>query len=51
MLPVDIQFGVQTSDVVASTLYSYIQKLQRRLEWAYKIPNIVSKKESEHSKK
>ena len=45
MLPIDIQFGVQTPDVVASTSYSYIQKLQRRLEWEYEIDNKVSEKE------
>ena len=37
MLPINIQFGVQTPCVVASTSHYYIQKLQRRLEWAYKI--------------
>ena len=50
MLPIDVQFGVWAQDIVASTLHSYIQKLQRRLEWAYKIANKVSKKESECSK-
>ena len=44
MLPIDIQFGVQTPDINASTLHSYIQKLQRRLEWAYKTSDEVSKR-------
>ena len=35
MLPIDVQFGVGTPDIVASTLHGYIQKLQRRLDWAY----------------
>ena len=45
MLPFDIQFGVQTPDIVASTPHSYIQKLQRRLDWAYKTADKVSKME------
>ena len=51
MLPIDIQFGVQTPDIVTSTLHNYIQKFQRRLDWTYKTANEVSKKELEHSKK
>ena len=50
-LPIDVQFGAQTPDIVASTSCCYIQKLQRRLEWAYKIANEISKKESQHSEK
>ena len=49
MLLIDVQFGVRTSDIVASTLHGYIQKLQRRLDWAYKTVNEVNKKESEQS--
>ena len=51
MLPIDIQFGVQTPDIIASASHNYLQKLQKRLEWAYKTADEVSKKESEHSKK
>ena len=51
MLPIDLQFGAQTPDILASTSHSYIQKLQRRLKWAYKTADEVSKKELEHSKK
>ena len=51
MLPIDIMFGVQTPDIVASTSHSDIQKLQKRLEWAYKTADEISKKESECSKK
>ena len=31
MLPIDILFGVQTTDIVASTSHSYIQKLKIRV--------------------
>ena len=41
MLPINVQFGVQTPDTVASTSHSYIQKLQRRLDWAYEIADKV----------
>ena len=51
MLLIDVQFNVRTTDIVASTSHSYIQKCQRRLYWAYKTANEVNKKESEHSKK
>ena len=51
MLPIDVQLDVRTSDIVASTSHGYIQKLQRRLDWAYKIANDVNKKESEFFKK
>ena len=47
MLPIDVQFGVRTWDIVASTSHSFIQKLQKRLEWAYKSAEEISKKESE----
>ena len=51
MLPIDVQFGVRTPDIVASTSHGYIQKLQGRLDWAYKTANEVNKKELECSKK
>ena len=51
MLPIDVQFGVRTPDIVASTSCGYIQKLQKRLNWAYKTAHEVRKKESEHSKR
>ena len=50
MLPIDVQFGVKTPDMVASISHGYIQRIQKRLDWAYKITHEVSKKE-EHSKK
>ena len=51
MLPDDVQFSVRTPGIVFSTSHSYIQKLQERLEWAYKLPQEISKKESECSKR
>ena len=37
MLPIDVHFGVRTPDIVASTSQGYIQKLQKRLDGAYKL--------------
>ena len=36
MIPVDVQLGARTPapDIIASTSHDYIQKLQRRLDWA-----------------
>ena len=51
MLPVNVQFGVRTPDIVSSMSHTYVQKLQKRLEWAYKLAQEISKKESECSKR
>ena len=51
MLPIDGKFGVRTPDIFASNSNGYIQKLQKKLDWAYKTAHEVSKKESEHSKR
>ena len=37
MLPIDIQFGVRTPNIVASTSPGYIQMLQKRLNWHIKL--------------
>ena len=44
MLPIDIKFGILTPDIVASTSHGYIQKLQKRLEWAYKTTDKIIKR-------
>ena len=51
LLPIDIEYGVRTGDLVASTTHSYVQKLQKRLEWAYKKAQEVIQKESARSKR
>ena len=35
-LPIDIEFGVRTPDVMAITTENYVQKLQKRLKLAFK---------------
>ena len=37
MFPVEVQFGVRTLDIVASTSNGYIQNLEKRIDWAYKL--------------
>ena len=51
MLPIYVQFGVRTPDIVALTSSGPIQKPQKKLDWAYKTALNISKKESEHSKR
>ena len=33
MLPIDVQFGVRTADIVTLISAGYIQKLQKSLDW------------------
>ena len=35
-LPIDIEFGVWTLDILGTSTHKYIQKLQNRLKWAYR---------------
>ena len=35
-LPIGIEFGVRTPDLVATNTKSYVEKLQKRLAWAFK---------------
>ena len=51
MLPIDIEFGVQTPSILTSTTQSYGQKLQSMIQWAYKTAQEVSKKECNRSKR
>ena len=51
MLPIDVHFGVRTPDIVSSTSHSYIQKVQKRLQWAYKSAQEICKKEYRMFKK
>ena len=46
MLPIDIEFGVRTPDLVCTATHNYVKKFANRLEWAYRKANEFSKKES-----
>ena len=50
MLSIDVQFGVRTLDIVSSTSHNYVQKFEKRLEWAYATANEVVKREQERHK-
>ena len=51
VLPIDIEFGVRTPDLVASITKNYVQKLKSRLDWAYKKAHEIGQKEREYNKK
>ena len=51
MLPIDIEFGVRTPDLTASTTSNYVEKLCERWELAYKTAQKVNQEECEYSKK
>ena len=51
MLPIDVEFVVWTPYILASTTQAYVQKLQNRLQWAYKTAQEVNKKERDRSKR
>ena len=50
-LPIDIEFGVRTPDLVATSTKNYVEKLQKRLAWAYKKGQEVNHKENKRNKR
>ena len=44
-LPIDIEFGVRTPDIVAVSTENHVQKLQKRLKWAFNKALEVIKKQ------
>ena len=50
-LPIDIEFGVRTPDLVATSTKNYVEKLQKRLAWAYKKAQEVNHKENKRNKR
>ena len=50
-LSIDIEVGVRTSDLVATNTKNYVEKLQKRLAWAYKKAQEVNHKENKRNKK
>ena len=44
-LPIDIEFGVRTPEIVAVSTENYVQKLQKRLKWAFNKALEVIKKQ------
>ena len=49
-LPIDILFGVNYPDLSSTTLSKYVDKLQRRLKWAYGVANEFNLKEIKRHK-
>ena len=50
-LPINIKFGVRTPDLVATSTKNYVEKLQKRLAWAYKKAQEVNHKKSKRNKR
>ena len=50
-LPIDIEFGVRTPDLVATSTKNYVEKLQKRLAWDYKRAQEVNHKESKGNRR
>ena len=50
-LPIDIEFGVRTPDLVATSTKNYVEKLQKRLAWAHKKAQEVNYKENKRNKR
>ena len=50
-LPIDIEFGVRTPNLVATSTNDYVKKLQKRLAWAFKKAQGVNHKENKRNKK
>ena len=51
LLPIDVEFGVRTPDVANVATHKYIQRLQNRMEWAFKTAAEQSAKESARHKR
>ena len=50
-LPIGIEFGVRTPDLVATSTRNYMEKLQKRLAWVYKKAQEENSRESSRNKK
>ena len=50
-LPIDIEFGVRTPNLIATSTKSYVEKLQQRLAWAFRKAQEVNEKENKRNKK
>ena len=49
-LPIDIEFGVKIPDLVATSTRNYVEKLWRRLAWAFKKAQEINLKERKRNK-
>ena len=49
-LPIDIEFGVRTPDLIVTSTKSYVEKLQKRLAWVFRKAQEVNEKENKRNK-
>ena len=50
-LPIDIEFGERTPDLVVTSTKNYVEKLQKRLAWACKKAQEVNHRENMRNKR
>ena len=50
-LPIDIEFGVRTPDLITTSTKDYVEKLQKTLAWAYRKAHEVNHREKTRNKK
>ena len=50
-LPIDIEFGVKTPDLIATSTQNYVEKLEKRLPWAFKKAQQVNEQEKKRNKR
>ena len=50
-LPIDIEFGVRTPDLIATSTQNYVEKLEKRLAWAFKKAQQVNEQEKKRNKR
>ena len=51
LLPIDIEFRVQTPDITAVMTHKYVEKLRNKMKWAFKKATEISLKESARQKR
>ena len=49
-LPIDIEFGVRTPDLIATSTQNYVEKLEKRLAWAFKKDQQVNEQQKKGTK-
>ena len=50
-LPIDIEFGVRTPDLIATSTQNYVEKLEKRLAWAFKKAQQINEQEKIKNKR
>ena len=49
-LPIDIEFGLRTPDLISTSIQNYVEKLEKRLAWAFQKAQEVNEGEEKKQK-